>query len=286
MSARKTVKIDVISDFICAWCYVEQIELERGIALARKAELPLDFVVQFHPFILNPSLPFDTPVSKKEYYMQKKGDKFIEVTEMIQARMKKEGLKFTLDGNVRHTLKAHRLLQHAYNVGGQDIQSPLMRRVFHAYFGEGRDIGDVSVLAELATASGPGPESDTDLSSESSSVAAGKEKQADKSLFANMEDAQRWLEGDELSGVVRDASAKVAERGVTGVPFVVFNGRWAVGGCQQPECYFKIFEKLANTGELASCSSVNATPKADNMEITSCAISATPSAPAVAVTTH
>lgn len=35
-------------------------------------------------------------------------------------------------------------------------------------------------------------------------------------------------------------SAEAQKKGVTGVPFAVIEGKWAVSGCQKPECYYKV----------------------------------------------
>ncbi|THH07459.1 hypothetical protein EW145_g3369 [Phellinidium pouzarii] len=263
---RKTIKIDVVSDFLCAWCYIGHIELEHGMALARAASLPVDFVVQYHPFILHPSLPSDIPITKQAFYERKMGaDKWQQTLEIIQGRAKQEGLEFSFEGVVRQTARAHRLLQRAYAIGGQTAQQPLLKRLFRAFFEQGRDIGDARVLAELATASDaeltfapattprptasdldPYKDADPDEGEGGADLGASADDTVfGKRLFKNRTEAQRWIEGNELDAAVRAASADAARKGVSGVPFTVIDGRWAVSGCQAPACYLKIFEKLA-----------------------------------------
>ncbi|KAH8106688.1 thioredoxin-like protein [Phellopilus nigrolimitatus] len=223
MAARKTIKIDVISDFLCAWCYIGHIELERGIALARAAALPVDFAVQYHPFILNPSLADDAPLAKADFFARKMGPgRWQGTVALVQARAREEGLEFSFGGVVRQTTRAHRLMQRAYATGGQRAQLPLIKALFRAVYEREQDIGCARTLAALACSLGVG-------------------------AFASEEEARAWIEGEDGAAEVREMSRDAARKGVTGVPFAVIDGRWAVSGCQAPECYLKVRARLSSS---------------------------------------
>ena len=78
----------------CAWCYIGHLELLRGISLARARNLPVDFVIQYHPFLVNPNLPEDKPIPKDQYFLRKFGslEKSREILELVRLRAKEEGL--------------------------------------------------------------------------------------------------------------------------------------------------------------------------------------------------
>lgn len=119
----------------------------------------------------------------------------------------------TFDGYVRSTLRAHRLLTKAYLVGQQRTQLALLAALFHACFEVGEDIGDIGLLAGHAARAG---------------------------VFPSEDAASEWLKGGELEEEVKRMSAEAQKKGVTGVPFAVIEGKWAVSGCQKPECYYNV----------------------------------------------
>ena len=59
-------------------------------------------------------------------------------------------------------------------------------------------------------------------------------------IFDSEEEAMEWIQGTELEKEVKSLTADAARKGVAGVPFTVIDGRWAVSGCQKPECYYKV----------------------------------------------
>ncbi|KAL5486337.1 hypothetical protein ACEPAI_7383 [Sanghuangporus weigelae] len=260
MASQKTIKIDVVSDFVCAWCYIGHLELLRGISLARSRGLPVEFVIQYHPFVVNPSLSQDRPISKDQYFLRKFGslEKTHEILEMVRLRAKEEGLDLSFRGCVRQTTRAHRLLQKAYFYGGQRAQCAVLRRLFRAFFEDEQDIGDPRTLAKIASSqaypfSSPnkaGSNGIPEITVEKSGAEAEFDAHADDdaaAIFDSEEEALAWVEGNELEKEVRTMAADAARKGVAGVPFTVIDGRWAVSGCQKPECYYKIFAKLASS---------------------------------------
>ena len=101
----------------------------------------------------------------------------------------------------------------AYLVGKQSTQLALLSALFHACFEVGEDIGDIGLLAGHAARAG---------------------------VFASEDDAAAWLRGDELVEEVKRMSAEAQKKGVTGVPFAVIDGKWAVSGGQTAEVYTQV----------------------------------------------
>jgi len=91
--ANKVVKIDVISDFICPWCYIGNLELQRALDNVRAANLPVDFQVEYHPYSLQPGAAQTSPESKKESLSKKLGVARYEAMDvMVNERAKEHGV--------------------------------------------------------------------------------------------------------------------------------------------------------------------------------------------------
>jgi predicted DsbA family dithiol-disulfide isomerase len=145
-------RIDIVSDAICPWCYVGKRQLER--ALAQLATEGLTFSVHWNPFQLNPDMPKEGR-DRTAYRIWKFGS--AEKAAALDARITEAaagvGLAFRTDLMTRtpNTIDAHRLIW----FGGQKgVQDALMEVVFKAYFIEGRDIGEHTVLADCAVEAG------------------------------------------------------------------------------------------------------------------------------------
>jgi predicted DsbA family dithiol-disulfide isomerase len=143
-------RLDVISDAICPWCYIGKRQMER--ALAQVAGL--EFRVGWRPFQLNPDMPPEG-VDRATYRLAKFGsaERSAELDARITAAGEAVGLDFRFDRMTRtpNTVDAHRVIRLAGEAGVQDA---VVERLFHAYFAEGRDIGDTDTLAGLAAEAG------------------------------------------------------------------------------------------------------------------------------------
>ncbi len=146
------VRIDIVSDAICPWCYIGKRQLER--ALERLAVEELRFLVRWNPFQLNPDMPKDG-VERATYRAAKFGgaERARELDAGAAEAARSVGLDFRLDliRRTPNTLDAHRLIWFA---GQRRAQDAAMEAVFAAYFTRGRDIGDAAVLADCAEAAG------------------------------------------------------------------------------------------------------------------------------------
>jgi predicted DsbA family dithiol-disulfide isomerase len=143
---QNAVSIDVISDVVCPWCYLGKRRLERALD-----QLPsLEFVVRWHPFRLDPTIP-PGGIDRREYLARKFGS--VEAIAPAHANLtalgEREGISFRFDLITRspNTVDAHRLVRWASFAG---LGEAMVERLFSAYFIEGVDVGDRLALADLA----------------------------------------------------------------------------------------------------------------------------------------
>ncbi len=199
-------QIDVISDVVCPWCYIGQRRLAAAISRLPEDDDARRAPVRWHPFQLNPDLP-RTGIPRKRYLEDKFGDpiRVAQIAARVAAAGASAGIAFAFDRiEIQpNTLDAHRLIGWAQSRGDA---SDLVERLFHAYFVEGRALGDHAVLAAIAGEAG--------LPSDA---------------------ARRLLDSDEGMDAIALMDRRAREIGVQGVPFFIFNQRVAVSGAQEPE---------------------------------------------------
>ncbi|MBT5822378.1 MAG: DsbA family oxidoreductase [Rhodobacteraceae bacterium] len=198
------VKLDIISDPICPWCYIGKTLLDRAL----EAEPEHPFEIEWHPFQLNPDMPL-VGMDRRAYLEGKFGGKeqAVKVYGQIDQHARDVGLELDLGAIKRtpNTLNAHRLIHWA---GIEQRQSMVISALFRAYFKEGRDIGDVEVLADLADTCG-----------------------MDAALV------QRLLATDEDLEGIREKDAGFRKMGVNSVPTFIIAGQHAVPGAQSVEVW-------------------------------------------------
>ena len=140
------VKLDILSDPICPWCYIGKTHLDR--ALEQHPDHP--FEIEWHPFQLNPDMPAGG-MDRRAYLEAKFGgaDGAAEVYGRIEDAARAAGLSIHFDRIERtpNTLDAHRLIHWA---GLEGRQTATVTRLFKAYFENGEDIGDRDVLLDIA----------------------------------------------------------------------------------------------------------------------------------------
>ncbi|MEL6595744.1 MAG: DsbA family oxidoreductase [Pseudomonadota bacterium] len=140
------VKLDIISDPICPWCYIGKTRLDE--ALAQHPDHP--FTIEWHPFQLNPDMP-EAGMDRRAYLEGKFGGKegAVKAYAPVVEAADEAGLKIDFEGMQRtpNTIDAHRLIHWA---GIEGRQTVAVSALFKAYFEDARDIGDREVLADIA----------------------------------------------------------------------------------------------------------------------------------------
>jgi predicted DsbA family dithiol-disulfide isomerase len=205
------VKLDILSDPICPWCYIGKANLER--ALERAGDHP--FVVEWHPFQLNPDMPAEG-ADRREYLDAKFGSPAdaARAYANVTAKAREAGIDMHIDRITRtpNTLNAHRLIHWA---GIEARQNDVVDALFRAYFTEGRDIGDVDVLADIADAVG---------------------------LDAGV--IRRLLASDADTAGIRARDAHARQMGVSAVPTFIVAQAHAVPGAQPVEVWDKVIAEI------------------------------------------
>ena len=203
------MKIDIISDTICPWCFIGKRRLER--ALAQRPQERVE--IAWRPFQLNPDMPREG-MDRQSYLATKFGgaDRAKRQYGRIEEAGESEGIGFRFDliGRTPNTVNSHRLVHFARGRGRQD---EVVEGLFRAYFLEGRDVGDLDVLTGIAEAAGL-PAAET----------------------------RAFLAGDEQRDEILAADVHVRLLGVTGVPCFIIEDKYAVSGAQSPEVFFQIFD--------------------------------------------
>jgi len=216
------LRVDVISDVVCPWCYIGKRRLARALELYReqnpRAPEP---VVSWYPFQLNPDLP-EGGLERAEYLRRKFGGRADEIYARITAVGKTVGIPFAFDNLVRqpNTLAAHSLIELAGDAGLQDA---LVEALFRAYFVEGEDLTSNQTLERIASAAGLPPA-----------------------------DISACLSSAEARERIRLADLRARELGVEGVPFFIINQRYAVTGAQEPEVLLGAMLQVEREGEESS----------------------------------
>ncbi|MRK01589.1 thioredoxin domain-containing protein [Aeromicrobium sp. S22] len=210
---NETVKVDIWSGIACPWCFLGKRRFET--AAAQFAASGGTVEVELHSFELAPDTPVDFEGSEIDFLVRHKGMDAGQVEQML-ARMTdlgaSEGLAYDFAA-LQHTntIKAHELLHFAK---GRGRQLEMAERLFTAYFEEGRHVGRVDDLADLAAEIG-----------------------------LDREEALEALKNEELLPAVHADQAQATAYGINGVPFFVIDGRLGVSGAQDPAVFLEVLHK-------------------------------------------
>ena len=212
--AAKPVKIDFVSDVVCPWCAVGLNSLEEALR-SLDGEVAAD--IRFHPFELNPQMaPEGEDVG--EHLARKYGstpEQMAQNREAIRERGASVGFTFNMDKRARiyNTFDAHRLLHWAETQGKQ---RELKHALLSAYFTDGRDVSDRSVLAEVAGTVG-----------------------------LDAAETRRVLDEGRYAEEVREQERFYQAQGVRAVPSVIVNDRYLIQGGQPPEVFAQSLRRIA-----------------------------------------
>ena len=207
----QTIKLDIMSDPICPWCYIGKAHLDRAL----ESEPDHPFAIEWHPFQLNPDMPAGG-MDRRDYLEGKFGGKegAVRAYAPVVEHAEKAGLTINFEAMQRtpNTLDAHRLIHWA---GIEGKQNDVVDALFQAYFVDAKDIGDHEVLADIAAACGM--ERDVTL---------------------------RLLQGDTEVSEIRDRDAHSRKMGVSSVPTYIVANQHAVPGAQPPELWKQVIADI------------------------------------------
>ena len=206
------MQIDIVFDTICPWCFIGKRRLEDAL---RKSPQP-DIELTWHPFLLNPEMPVEG-IDKDTYFNAKFGGdrRSQRVYDAIGEAGRTVAIDFDFDRMERipSTIDSHRLVKFADRKG---LGEAAVEALFLAYFIDGKDTGERSVLIDIGE----------DLGLEADRIG-------------------HYLDGDADVSVIQDQNAQAHRNGVSGVPAYIIDGQFAVSGAQEPEIFLRMFD-IAN----------------------------------------
>jgi len=210
------MKIMIVSDTICPWCYVGKRRFER--ALAARQEIATE--IEWRPFELNPQIP-EEGLDRKVYMRAKFGgdERADEVYAGIRTAGLEENIKFAFDkiSRVPNTVASHRLIAWSFPRG---CQEQMVEELFQAYFLKGKDIGEIDVLVEAAG-----------------------------SIGFKKSEVRAYLVGGEGTEEIKSEAKDAKRLGISGVPCFVFNGKYAISGAQEIEVFSRVFDLALQSDE-------------------------------------
>ena len=203
------MKIDIISDTVCPWCFIGKRRLER--ALAMRPNITAE--ITWHPFQLNPEMPPDG-IERQIYLKAKFGssERAKDNYRAVHQASVGEKLDLQLDDIKRmpNSLQSHRLLHYARRHDKQDV---VAENLFQSYFFYGIDIGSIAHLIEIAAESG-----------------------------LDGEDVRSYMKSSEDIELVRDHDIQSRNLRVSGVPCFIIAEEYAISGAQESEVFLQVFD--------------------------------------------
>jgi predicted DsbA family dithiol-disulfide isomerase len=196
------IRIDVVSDVVCPWCFIGKRRLERALAL--KPDIPVE--VHYHPYFLNDWIPAEG-IAREEYLTRKFGSpqRYSEIAQRVAAAAAQEGLVYAIDKVNRqpNTTDCHRLIHWAAQEGKAGA---MKQRLMELYFSEGADLSNKAVLVQAA-----------------------------KDVGFHADTVAQKLDSDTDMALVTQQVEQAKAAGIQGVPFFIIDNAFAVSGAQAPE---------------------------------------------------
>lgn len=208
------MKIEIWSDVVCPFCYIGKRRLEAALA---QFENSGDVQIEWKSYLLDPGMQAEPGTNINQYLAARKGWTIEEARDahaQVTAMARESGLTYNFDRTVvANSLDAHRLIQLAKANGkGGDAEEIL----FRAYFTEGKNIADLGTLVDCGTSLG-----------------------LDRALVENT------LTGPAYFEEVKADAEEAARLGLRGVPFFVFNRKFAVSGAQPVDIFLQALDKAS-----------------------------------------
>jgi len=206
------MKVEIWSDVACPFCYLGKVRLEKALSGFEYAKY-VD--IEWKSFLLNPGLKTDTELKIETYLSKSKGIPLEQIKQMnayITESGKNAGIEINTDKIiVANTFKAHVMLQHAKKF---NLQNQLKARLLKAYFSEGKNVDDITVLTQLVSEIG-----------------------------LPVDDINVILSTPEYAQQIETDIYESRQIGVKGVPFFVFNNKYAISGAQETSVFLQTLQK-------------------------------------------
>jgi len=207
------MKIEIWSDIMCPFCYIGKRQLETALSVFPNDE----FEIEWKSFQLDPTITAQPNTDVYTFLAERKGMSIEQSKEMhkgVAERAKSVGLDYNFDKAViSNSLNAHRIIQLAKT---KNIGDRMEEIFFKAYFTDGQDLNNGITLINLGVQAG---------------------------LSEN--EVREVLESDDLFIKEVESDIKEAgEIGIQGVPFFVFDRKYAVSGAQSVETFVNTIQEV------------------------------------------
>ena len=209
---RSKILIEIVSDIVCPWCAIGYKKLSH--ALAQLSD-EISFEVNWKPYELHPEIPKEG-FNKEEYYRIKFGEssQTSDRYNFLSEEGKKVGLEFNFkkSKNLPNTFLSHRLL---WLCRSKDMQDTMAEALFHAYFTEGRDVGNKDELIKISSENG-----------------------------LNMEEIKEFFQTDIGNKEVLREENRAREMNIFSVPTYIFNKKYLLVGGQESDTFKAFIKKV------------------------------------------
>ncbi len=208
------IKIDIVSDVVCPWCYVGDNNLEKAIEQVGSEH---EFEIHFKPFQLSPEIP-EKGINRMDYMANKFGGE--ERVRTMDLHMRKNAAAHGLAYNPEkstlapNTFNAHRLI---WLAAQYNVQHAVAKALFLANFVDGAFVGDTQTLKDIGIKNG-----------------------------IPSERLDAFFNSDEGSNEVKETEEYYRSLGISGVPAFIINDRYSISGAQATETFVSAFQQIAS----------------------------------------
>ena len=210
--SSETIKVDVVSDVACPWCYVGKKRLEKALAQWKGA--PVE--VEWHPYQLDPTIP-EEGLDRITYLTNKFGDmeSVQPMTDRLVEAGEDEGITFNFGDKwlAVNTLPLHQLLHVA---GEEGFKAELKERFLKAYFDKNLHLNKIEVLTGIM-------------------ADYGWSEEKTEAVIAN----------ENIAYAVKQEIVHYQQLGVRGVPFFIIYNKYAISGAQPSDVFLQALSKVA-----------------------------------------
>lgn len=220
MLKKSRIKVDVVSDVVCPWCYIGKRRLEK--AMAQLAD-QYEFDVEYHPFELNPSMPIEG-ANQKMYLTKKFGSaqRYEQITQHVTEVAATEGLRFDFSKQevAPNTRAMHAIIAFAKTKGKQlETKEAYLK----AYFTDGVDLSNPHNILAIAES-------------------VGLKKEEVRDVVSNPKALEQ----------IAVAENHMQKLGISGVPFYIINNQHGLSGAQPTDVFKDVFMQLTTEIETTS----------------------------------
>lgn len=206
------MKVDIWSDTRCPFCFIGKKNFEKALQDFSQND---SIEVNWHSFQLDPDMKTDLTKNHYEYLSEIKGFPMQQIMQMHENLIqsgKTAGIDFNFDQvKVSNSFKSQMLVQLAKEKGKANEMEELL---FEAYFILGKDIDNIEILSEIG-----------------------------EKLGFSKEEIISAVRSSDLSKLVNNDIAEASNLGIRGVPFFVFNQKYAISGAQPTHLFSEVLEK-------------------------------------------